>query len=105
MKYALSGTVMQTVAIDLMPGEVVYSQTNSNILFGGKGLFLATLTGPGHATLQSMPIMNLAEEISRYLPTKRDGSTTTGAIGGAAAATAFGGILGGLFGGSNKNDA
>ena len=29
MKYELSGTVMQTVAIDLMPGEVIYSQTNS----------------------------------------------------------------------------
>jgi uncharacterized protein (TIGR00266 family) len=34
-----------------------------NILFGGEGLFLATLTGPGHVALQSMPIINLAEEI------------------------------------------
>ena len=41
-----------------------------NILFGGEGLFLATLTGPGHVALQSMPIMNLAEEIGRYLPDK-----------------------------------
>ncbi len=40
----------------------------SNILFGGEGLFLATLTGPGHVWLQSMPIMNLAEEVGRYLP-------------------------------------
>ena len=39
-----------------------------NVLFGGEGLFLATLTGPGHVWLQSMPIMNLAEEIGRYLP-------------------------------------
>src|SRR5271170_4307487 len=39
-----------------------------NILFGGEGLFLATLTGPGHIWLQSMPIINLAEEIGRYLP-------------------------------------
>ena len=31
-------------------------------------LFLATLTGPGHVALQSMPIMNLAEEIGRFLP-------------------------------------
>lgn len=37
-----------------------------NILFGGEGLFLASLTGPGHVWLQSMPIMNLAEEISWY---------------------------------------
>jgi uncharacterized protein (TIGR00266 family) len=39
-----------------------------NILFGGEGLFLATLTGPGHVALQSMPIMNLAEEIARHMP-------------------------------------
>src|SRR3954453_858903 len=29
MQYQVSGTVMQTLAIDLMPGETVYSQTNS----------------------------------------------------------------------------
>jgi uncharacterized protein (TIGR00266 family) len=29
-----------------------------NMLFGGDGLFLATLTGPGRVWLQSMPIMN-----------------------------------------------
>ena len=45
-----------------------------NLLFGGEGLFLATLTGPGHVALQSMPILNLAEEIGRYLPgNKNDG--------------------------------
>ena len=44
-----------------------------NVLFGGEGLFLATLTGPGHIWLQSMPILNLAEEIARYLPRRRRG--------------------------------
>jgi uncharacterized protein (TIGR00266 family) len=39
-----------------------------NLLFGGDGLYLATLTGPGKVLLQSMPILNLAEEIARYLP-------------------------------------
>jgi uncharacterized protein (AIM24 family) len=29
MRYEISGTVMQTVAIDLAPGESVYSQTNT----------------------------------------------------------------------------
>ncbi len=29
MQYQISGTVMQTVAIDLSPGETVYSQTNT----------------------------------------------------------------------------
>ncbi len=29
MRYEISGTVMQTVAIDLAPGETVYSQSNT----------------------------------------------------------------------------
>lgn len=45
-----------------------------NVVFGGEGLFLATLTGPGHVWLQSMPIMNLAEEVGRYLPPRKESS-------------------------------
>jgi uncharacterized protein (TIGR00266 family) len=45
-----------------------------NVVFGGEGLFLATLTGPGHIWLQSMPIMNLAEEVGRYLPVRKEPS-------------------------------
>jgi uncharacterized protein (TIGR00266 family) len=41
-----------------------------NILFGGEGLFLATLTGPGRVWLQSMPLSNLAAKIGSYLPNK-----------------------------------
>jgi uncharacterized protein (AIM24 family) len=37
-----------------------------NILFGGDGIFLASLRGPGKIMLQSMPIVNLAEEIFRH---------------------------------------
>jgi uncharacterized protein (AIM24 family) len=37
-----------------------------NILFGGEGLFLTTITGPGKVYLQSMPIQNLAAQLSRY---------------------------------------
>ena len=29
MRYEISGNIMQTVAIDLAPGETVYSQTNT----------------------------------------------------------------------------
>lgn len=68
-----------------------------NILFGGEGLFLATLTGPGKIWLQSMPIMNLAEEIARYLPAPSDGGGGGGSLGAVAGATAVGGILGSLF--------
>lgn len=72
-----------------------------NVLFGGEGLFLATLTGPGKVWLQSMPIMNLAEEIGRYLPLgsgERGG--TNSVVGAGAAAAAVGGILGSLIGDS-----
>lgn len=39
-----------------------------NILFGGEGLFLATLKGPGRVWLQTMPISNLAAKLIPYLP-------------------------------------
>ena len=81
--------------IQLVPGF-------RNILFGGEGLFLATVTGPGKVWLQSMPIMNLAEEIGRFLPQggERSGSAA-GTIGTVAATAAVGGLLGSLFGNSD----
>lgn len=39
-----------------------------NVFFGGEGLFLATLQGPGSIWLQSLPISNLAAKLSRYMP-------------------------------------
>lgn len=42
----------------------------SNVLFGGEGLFLANLRGPGTVWLQSMPISNLARKLAKYIPTK-----------------------------------
>ena len=39
-----------------------------NILFGGEGLFLAQLTGPGHIWLQSMPLANLAAAVRALTP-------------------------------------
>ena len=68
-----------------------------NVLFGGEGLFLATLTGPGRVWLQSMPILNLAEEIGRYLP--RSEASGGGGGAGVIGAVAAGGLLGSLFGG------
>lgn len=74
-----------------------------NILFGGEGLFLATLTGPGKVWLQSMPIMNLAEEVARHLPGNEERGAAAGAgigrlVGGGAAGAVVGGLLGGLLG-------
>ncbi|MBX0328068.1 TIGR00266 family protein [Oscillochloris sp. ZM17-4] len=50
-----------------------------NILFGGEGLFLATLRGPGRVWLQTMPAMNLAKKIAQYLPSS--GSSSGGGNG------------------------
>lgn len=41
-----------------------------NVLFGGEGLFLVKLTGPGKVVLQSMPISNLAARIVPFVPSK-----------------------------------
>ncbi|MEA3229632.1 MAG: TIGR00266 family protein [archaeon] len=38
-----------------------------NVLFGGEGLFLATLQGPGKIWLQSMPLANLARKLNPYM--------------------------------------
>ena len=79
-----------------------------NVLFGGEGLFLATLTGPGKIWLQSMPIMNLAEEIFRHMPASEGGNsseTMGGAVATGVAGAAIGGILGGMFGGGGDDDS
>lgn len=39
-----------------------------NILFGGEGLFLATLTGPGKIWLQTLPLSNLARKLFQFMP-------------------------------------
>ena len=36
----------------------------SNALFGGEGIFLVKLTGPGKVFLQSLPLSRLADRIS-----------------------------------------
>jgi hypothetical protein len=37
-------------------------------LFGGEGLFFATLTGPGKVWLQSLPLSRLADRIYKAIP-------------------------------------
>jgi uncharacterized protein (TIGR00266 family) len=74
-----------------------------NVLFGGEGLFLATVTGPGRVVLQSMPILNLAEEIGRHLPASGGAEASRNTVAGGVAASIAGGILGSLIGGSKKD--
>lgn len=49
-----------------------------NVLFGGEGLFLSTLRGPGRIWLQTMPAMNLARKIAQYMPSSGDGGSSGG---------------------------
>ena len=41
-----------------------------NSLFGGEGLFITTAEGPGTVWIQSMPVYELALELSQYIPTQ-----------------------------------
>ncbi len=65
-----------------------------NALFGGEGLFLAKLTGPGTVFLQSLPFSRLADRIISASGRNREQSQGIGGIGG--------GILGSLLGGDKS---
>jgi len=41
-----------------------------NIFLGGEGLFNTKVTGPGRIWIQTMPIVNLAQSIIPYIPSK-----------------------------------
>lgn len=51
-----------------------------NMIWGGEGLFLATMTGPGRVWIQSMPINELAGKIAEYLPSKNASSMAAAAM-------------------------
>ena len=75
--------------------EIQYVGKIKTALFGGEGLFLAKLTGPGEIWLQSLPFSRLASRIFAAAP-QRGGRKEEGSIlGGFAGAGLLGGILGG----------
>jgi uncharacterized protein (TIGR00266 family) len=69
----------------------------TNALFGGDGLFLARLRGPGQVWLQTLTMPALAHSLAPYLGKEATPSTTTTAAveGGVAGA-----VLNSLFGGN-----
>ncbi|HUX87128.1 MAG TPA: AIM24 family protein [Chloroflexota bacterium] len=94
----------EIVTYDLQPGETLrvhpghvgmFEQTVSfnlttvpgitNAIFGGDGLFLAALTGPGRVWLQSAPLPALAHALTPYLP-RVAGDAAAGGAGGVAGA-------------------
>lgn len=82
------GAFMSTVSfqITMVPGI-------KNMIFGGDGIFLAQLMGPGSVWLQTLPISRLAHQISEYLPSGRRETPT------AAGAGLLGGIVGSILSG------
>ncbi len=71
------------IDFDLAPGEMLQVETGcivafdesvqydiqfvggiKSAIFGGEGLFLATLTGPGHVTIQSMTLQKMRRELA-----------------------------------------
>ncbi|HRD38266.1 MAG TPA: TIGR00266 family protein [Bacteroidia bacterium] len=88
---------------DLQPGELIKVDTGclvaftqtvdydiqfvkgvKNVIFGGEGLFYATLRGPGKVWLQSLPISRLAGRILSYgggMGRKREEGSILGGLG------------------------
>jgi len=99
----------EVVTYDLAPGEtmrvhpglvgmfadsvnfqITRVQGIRNLLFGGDGIFLAALTGPGRIWLQSLPLSSLAHALRPYL------GTGTETIQDASAGAVIGSVLRGL---------
>lgn len=73
--------------------DVQFVGSIKTAFFGGEGLFLATLTGPGHVWLQSLPLSRLADRI--YAAAKKGGGKSKGE------GSLLGGAMDGFFGGDD----
>jgi len=80
--------------VGMFEGNVNFEITRikgvKNMIFGGDGIFLAALTGPGRIWLQSMPLANLAHALSHYL--------AAGEVKTAGAAGVIGAVIKGATG-------
>jgi uncharacterized protein (TIGR00266 family) len=78
--------------------EIQYVGKVKTALFGGEGLFLAKMTGPGTVWLQSLPFSRLASRVFAAAP-QRGGSREEGSVLGGFGA---GGLLGAVLGGDEE---
>ncbi len=85
--------VAYTPSVDF---EIQYVGKIKTAMFGGEGLFLARLTGPGTVWLQSLPFSRLASRVFAAAP-QTGGSRREegGLLGGLAGGAALGGLLSG----------
>jgi len=77
--------------------DIEYVGKVKSALFGGEGLFFATLRGPGRVWLQSLPLSRMANRIIAAVPGIGRGGREEGSILGT-----LGGGLGGLLDGDNN---
>jgi hypothetical protein len=80
--------------------EIQYVGKIKTALFGGEGLFLAKMSGPGTVWLQSLPFSRLASRVFAAAPQAGGGGREEGSLLGGVAA---GGLLGGVFGGGDDD--
>lgn len=78
--------------------EIQYVGKVKTALFGGEGLFLAKMSGPGTVWLQSLPLSRLASRIFAAAPQNGGRREEGSVLGGFAGA----GLLGGLIGGDEE---
>ena len=75
--------------------EVQYVGKVKTALFGGEGLFLARVAGPGTVWLQSLPFSRLASRIFAAAPQRGGSREEGGLLGGLVGGGVLGGILSG----------
>jgi uncharacterized protein (TIGR00266 family) len=78
--------------------EIQYVGKIKTALFGGEGLFLAKMSGPGTVWLQSLPFSRLASRIFAAAPQNGGGGKGEGSVLGGFGA---GGLLGTVLGGDD----
>ncbi|MBH1986954.1 MAG: TIGR00266 family protein [Burkholderiales bacterium] len=89
--------VAMTADVDF---DIQYVGKIKTALFGGEGLFLARLSGPGQVWLQSLPFSRLASRIFAAAPqTPGGGGREEGGLLSGVTAGGAGGLLGSILGG------
>lgn len=100
-KFSGNGSILveidgSVVEVDLQAGEQIKVETGhvalfessvqynvesvkgfKNIFFGGQGLFLTTLTGPGKVYLQTLTAQDMASKLLPFLPTSTASTTVS----------------------------
>ncbi len=79
--------------VDTVSYDIQFVGGFRNALFGGEGLFYATLTGPGHVVLQTLPFSRLANRIAAAVGSRKDESKGLAGLAG--------NVIGGLISGDD----